>query len=110
MKVGSLKPSLPNRAPFRLSEIIRVPDKYGCYALASINDDVIYIGLSVNLHQRMQQHLDNPRMTARTSLGLASWFYYGLWNSTELDRIETELLFNFKAVEGRLPPLNRAGP
>ena len=110
MKVDSLKPSLPNRATFRLSESIRVPDKSGCYALASINDDVIYIGLSVNLRQRMQQHLDNPRMTARTPLGLASWFYYGLWDAAEIARIETELLFNFKAVEGRLPTLNRAGP
>ena len=110
MKIGDLSPALSNRAPFRLSETLRVPHKSGCYTLASINDDVIYIGKSVNLCQRMQQHLDNPRMTAQTALGVASWFYFGLWPEREIDAIETQLLLNFKATEGRLPPLNRMGP
>lgn len=110
MKIGALKPALSDRAPFRLSENLRVPQKSGCYILASINDDVIYIGQSVNLCQRMQQHLDNPRMTAQTALGVASWFYFGLWDEHEIDVIETRLLFNFKATEGSLPPLNRMGP
>ena len=110
MKIGALKPALSDRAPFRLSESLRVPQKSGCYILASIYDDVIYIGRSVNLYQRMQQHLDNPRMTAQTTLGVASWFYFGLWDESELENVETQLLFNFKAAEGRWPPLNRMGP
>ena len=110
MKTNDMSPSLINRAPFRLSESLRVPRKSGCYILASINDDVIYIGQSVNLCQRMQQHLDNPRMTAQTALGVASWFYFGLWPEREIADVETRLLFNFKATEGSLPPLNRMGP
>lgn len=110
MKIGALKPALSRRVPFRLSENLRVPQKSGCYILASINDDVIYIGQSVNLCQRMQQHLDSPRMTAQTGLGVASWFYFGLWDESELENVETRLLFNFKAAEGSLPPLNRMGP
>lgn len=110
MKIGALKPAISNRAPFRLSESLRVPQKSGCYILASINDDVIYIGQSVNLSQRMQQHLDNPRMTAQTALGVASWFYFGLWPEREIADVERQLLLNFKATEGSLPPLNRMGP
>ena len=110
MKVTRLDFSPKDRVQFRLSENIRIPEASGCYILSNIYDDILYIGRSVNLCQRMQQHWDNPRMTARTSLGLATWFYYKMYDSDELDSVEQQLLFNFKAVEGRLPPLNRAGP
>lgn len=96
--------------PFRLSEALRVPESSGCYVLTSINDDVIYIGQSVNLNQRMQQHLNSLRMTQSTSAGLAVWFYYGLLAPDKIEKIELQLIFNFKAVEGQLPPLNRQGP
>lgn len=110
MKAADLSPTLSERIQFRLSESIRVPKTSGCYALANINDDVLYIGQSVDLCRRMQDHLDTPRMTQRTSLGLAVWFYYGLWPSDEIDAIEAQLLFHFKAREAQLPPLNRVGP
>lgn len=110
MKILELHPLLTNRVQFRFSESIRTPDTSGCYALVSINDDVLYVGQSTNLRERMEQHLGNSRMTQQTSLGLASWFYYGLWQATKIQIIETELLRNFKAIEGHLPPLNRRGP
>jgi len=110
MMISDLNPKLPFRVQFRLSEALRVPESSGCYALASIHDEVIYIGQSVNLNQRMQQHLDTSRMTQATSAGLAVWFYFGLLPPQKLNRIESQLLFNFKAVEGSLPPLNRKGP
>lgn len=110
MKVAALCAKLSERVQFRLSESIRVPEASGCYALANIRDDVLYIGQSVDLCRRMQNHLDTPRMTRTTSLGLAVWFYYGLWPSAEIDAVETQLLFQFKFVEGKLPPLNRVGP
>ena len=110
MKTAALCPTLSERIRFRLSESIRVPETSGCYALANIYDDVLYIGRSVDLCRRMQDHLDTPRMTNPTSLGPAVWFYYGLWPSDEIDTIEAQLLFHFKAREGQLPPLNRVGP
>lgn len=110
MIVARLDFSSKDRVQFRLSENIRVPEVSGCYILSNIYDDILYIGQSVNLRQRMQQHLDDPRMTARTSLGLATWFCYQRHDSDTLDSVEQQLLFSFKAVEGRLPPLNRVGP
>ncbi len=110
MNINSLRPPLSKRVQFRLSESFRVPQSPGCYALASIDDDVIYIGRSVNLYNRMQQHLDNPRMNQRTLLGVANWFYYEQWTENSIANIEELLLFNYKAIEGRLPPLNRVGP
>lgn len=110
MKINALIPALNNRVPFRLSESVKVPDKSGCYALTNITGDIIYIGQSGRLRQRMQQHLNTPRMTARTNIGLASSFYYGLWNSNKIVSIESQMLFNFKATECQLPTLNRAGP
>lgn len=110
MKVSVLNPRLPHRVQFRQSETLRVPENSGCYALTSINDEVIYIGQSKNLYQRMQQHLDSDRMTQSTYAGLAVWFYYQMLPPEKLELIESRLLFVFKAVEGRLPPLNRMGP
>ena len=79
MKVSDLRPNVPLRVQFRLSEALRIPDSPGCYSLANIYDEVIYIGQSVSLNQRMQQHLGSSRMTQATSAGLAVWFYYGLF-------------------------------
>ena len=80
-----------------------MPESSGCYALTNINDEVIYIGQSLNLNRRMQQHLDTSRMTKTTSAGLAVWFYYGLLPPEKIEGIELRLIFNFKAVEGKLP-------
>lgn len=111
MKIANLRPLITNnRVQFRLSEEYRVPEISGCYVLASIEDDVIYIGESVNLNRRMQEHLADPRMNQRTSFGLANWFYYQQYPKEEISNTETLLLFNHKAIEGRLPPLNRIGP
>ncbi|MCY3992852.1 MAG: GIY-YIG nuclease family protein [Caldilineaceae bacterium] len=110
MRIEDLSPNLSNRVQFRLSEALRVPDSSGCYALTNIYDEVIYIGQSLNLNQRMQQHLDTSRMTKTTSVGLAVWFYFGLLPPEKIKGIELQLIFNYKAVEGNLPPLNRRGP
>ena len=110
MNVANLHPELHNRVPFRLSETLLVPDDSGCYALVSIYQDVIYIGRSSNLNQRMKQHLDTPRVTQVTSVGLVNWFYFDFWAPHEICFIEGQLLFNFKATEGSWPPLNRSGP
>lgn len=110
MRVTALDAGLSNRIPFRFSESSRVPEESGCYVLSNIYDEVLYVGQSVNLHQRMEQHLADDRMTGLTPLGLASWFSWRLVDSWELRPLETQLLLRFKAVEGARPPLNRIGP
>ena len=110
MKVADLDASLSNRIPFRLSDSVRVPEIAGCYVLTNILGDVLYIGQSVNLHRRMEQHLVDARMTGTTRLGASSWFYWVSADDSELRPLENQLLLRFKAAEGALPPLNRVGP
>lgn len=110
MKALDIWPSMPYRVPFRLSETVRVPEMSGCYVLANVDEDVLYIGRSGNMNQRMDQHLNDPRMTEETPLGLAVWFYCGSVPLNQIEAFEESLLFQYKAVEGRLPPLNRIGP
>lgn len=95
------------RVPFKLSEAIKVHASSGCYVLSSFSDEVIYIGQSVNLFRRMQEHLNNPRMTAMTRLGFVSWFCYELWGQDKIVDIESDMLFDYQQIEGCLPPLNR---
>ena len=87
-----------------------MPEEPGCYAIANLSRDVLYIGQTGSLHRRMQEHCIDERMTGPTAGGLANWFYFSIYAVEEIDRIETELLFNFKLVEGTLPLLNRIGP
>lgn len=110
MKVTALLAPMSGRVPFRRSELVRAPREPGCYALASIEDDVVYVGQSERLQRRMEQHLDDPRMNAQTPFGLPVWFYYMLLPDERLVQYETQLLVRFKAIEGHLPSLNRTGP
>ena len=84
MKVRELCSSIRHRVQFRPSEAIRVPEASGCYVMANITNDVIYVGETEDLNRRIQEHLDDPRMTAPTSLGLVSWFYFGFWPSSDI--------------------------
>ena len=110
MKIRDLCSTMRDRVPFRRSEEMRVPDAPGCYVMTNITDDVIYIGQSKDLNQRIGQHLDDRRMTGKTSLGLVSWFYFGYWPSDDHSVVEDGLLFKYRAAHGHWPPLNRTGP
>lgn len=110
MKIQKLSSRFASSVRFELSAALRVPTESGCYALANVYDDVLYIGLSEDLHRRFEQHLSNPRMTGLTSLGLAHSFYYFYVPVTDLKTTEDQLLSRYKFNEGQLPPLNRAGP
>lgn len=101
---------MQRRVQFRLSEIARVPEASGCYVVTNITDDVIYVGETKDLHRRIQEHLSDPRMTGPTPLGLVSWFCFGLWSCADISDVETRLLFDYKAIHGQWPPLNRTGP
>ena len=91
MNVSELTPSFTGRTPFRLSDNLRVPQSPGCYAIANIYDDVLYIGQSSDLSRRMSEHLNNPRMTKPTILGLegGSITDYGLSTILMISRIDS---------------------
>lgn len=110
MKVSGLSEHFRERIPFRLSEQLRVPETSGCYVLANIAGDVLYIGQTVDLNRRVVEHLSDARMAAVTGEGIISWFYWGLWPAEVVEQVETQLLVRFKFAEARLPALNLIGP
>ena len=110
MKVQECSPTMQNRVVFIRHSIPFAPAIAGCYCFANIHDDVLYIGQTDNLQRRLGQHLDDPRMTSRTSLGLVSWFYYIELPECDLRVTEQRLVGNYMFKEGSLPPLNRMVP
>lgn len=110
MKVPALSPTMSAKVGFELRFNHFVPETPGCYILASIRDEVLYLGQTDCLQRRMAEHWKDPRMTQRTTIGLAFWFYYQEVPEIDLRFTERSLLAQYYFKEGRLPPLNRAGP
>ena len=110
MKVTELDSGLKRVARFDHRGTVEVPTHPGCYVLANVVDDVLYIGLTNNLCRRFMQHLSDPRMTGLTSLGLAHWFYFMDVPRDQLEWAEGSLLSRYKFQEVKLPILNRTGP
>lgn len=79
----------------------------GCYVLTSFEDDILYIGLSDNLHNRFQQHLDNPEKTGMTKNGKAVWFYFLEYEVINLEKLERSWLHQYECIHGNLPVLNK---
>lgn len=110
MKVAELEPAMDAKVSFDPRFSVQVPDVPGCNILASIYDDVLYIGETNSLNRRMGEHLDDPRMNRRTYLGVASWFYFVKVPCDKTFPTEQSMLTQHKYQELRRPPLNRKGP
>ena len=106
----SLDSRFTRRARFARWAELDVVGAAGCYALANVYDEVLYVGQSVDLRRRFIQHLDDRGKTGPTENGLAHWFYCFEVPASELKRTEDALLSRHKFHTTQLPPLNRAGP
>jgi len=93
--------------PFKLESFKYVPLVAGCYILTTFDDDILYIGLSENLYVRFQQHLNNPQKTIPTKEGKAVWFYFAIYDSMNLPKLERTWLNQFNNLHGKLPILNK---
>jgi hypothetical protein len=107
MKTEQLSPKPSNKVQFKLSSYKSIPKISGCYVLATFENDILYIGLSDNLYNRFQQHLDNPEKTKPTSNGKAIWFFYIEYDTINLTKLERTWLNQFEVTEGELPILNK---
>jgi hypothetical protein len=107
MKINELIPIPKDKVQFKLAFFKSVPQDNGCYVLTSFENDIIYIGLAINLNNRFKQHLDNPEKTNPTSDGKAIWFYYTTYDPKNLPKLERTWLNQFTNVHGRLPILNK---
>lgn len=105
MNIRDLIPSPVGRETFRRDRLRFVPEASGCYALATFQGTVLYIGLTNNLKRRMAEHLDNPEKTAETPLGRPVLFH---WIEGEnMNQIERTWMNIHIQHEGRQPLLNK---
>ena len=110
MNVDDLDKYFNGRVSFDMRFSGHISDRPGCYVIANMYGDVLYIGQTVDLRRRMGEHLSDQRMTQRTALGLPSWFYYKYASDVDLVKTEGSLLSAHKFARGELPILNRSGP
>lgn len=107
MKIEELTPLPIDKVHFKLESFKSVPKNTGCYVLTTFDNDILYIGLSDNLFNRFQQHLDNPDKTNPTKEGKAVWFYFLIYNPKNLPELERTWLNQFTSKHGRRPILNK---
>lgn len=107
MKIETLIPQPNNRVAFKLASYKLIPKNAGCYVLTTFDCDILYIGLSDNLYDRFQQHLNNPEKVNPTKEGKAIWYYYLIYDSKNLLKLERTWINQFVAMHGQLPILNK---
>jgi len=107
MIVHDLYPKPLAKAQFKLLYYKEVPKYAGCYVLTTFDDEIIYIGLAVNLYNRFKQHLDNPEKVSPNTFGKAVWFYYQAYDSSNLPKLERSWLNQYLNIHGKLPSLNK---
>lgn len=107
MKIEELIPLPEDKVHFKLASFKIVPKKSGCYVLTTFEKAILYIGLSDNLFNRFQQHLDNIDKTNPTEEGKAIWFYFTIYDSNNLPKLERTWLNQFTSKHGRRPILNK---
>mgnify|MGYP003396698001 FL=1 len=107
MKIEELIPMPKDKVLFALASFKSVPKVFGCYVLTTFDNHILYIGLSDNLYERFNQHLDNPEKTKPTKEGKAIWFYFQTYNPKNLEQLERTWLNQFVTRHGRRPILNK---
>jgi predicted GIY-YIG superfamily endonuclease len=106
MNISTLNP-LPTRCEsFKRNRERFVPSKSGCYVLTNFSKDVLYLGLTVNLRRRMNEHLDDCEKTCETELGRAVLFFWLELNANDLNKVERTWQNIHIQHEGKLPTLS----
>jgi hypothetical protein len=105
MKLSELIPCPPKKEPFRRNIERFIPQVAGCYVLTTFDNTVLYIGLSVNLRNRINDHLDNDEKTSVTTDGRAVFFHWIASKDTE--KIERTWMNIHIQHEGVIPVLNK---
>ena len=107
MKVGQLVPHVSLRVQFSLRHHKFVPVEPGCYVLTTFEGDVLYVGLTDDLHRRFWEHRDTKEKCEPTAQGMAFWFYYLGCEIKHLERIERTWLNIHVEFHGERPILNK---
>lgn len=112
MLVSSLTPALnlENRVLFDFSCLWQAPENSGCYVLTNNNNVILYIGQAVNIHNRLEQHLNDIEKRKRTPDGKGFWFYYQFCPIIDLDDLERGWMNDHKIYTGKRPFFNKIDP
>jgi len=109
ISVEQLSPSPKSRIQFAWSHFQQVPNKSGCYVLATFSGDVMYVGQATSsIRDRFCAHLDTPEKRALGPIGAAYWFYYFLCDSNRVSSIERGWMNHAILETGKRPLLNKA--
>jgi excinuclease UvrABC nuclease subunit len=107
MKVSELQPRPLKNILFQRNQYLLVPALSGCYVLANTADAILYIGQTLKINQRFQQHLNSPEKIQPTREGIAWKFWFLEYDSKKLSFLENSWLQEFLQKEGRLPLGNK---
>lgn len=111
MFVSSLTPEIGDKAEFSYSALRDIPEESGCYVLTTYDGTILYIGQSINVCRRIEQHLDKDDKRKKTPWGVAFWAYYALCPAIELDALEGGWVYQYRMREkGNLPFFNKVMP
>lgn len=110
MKVDQLVPAVETRFEFSLKNRKFIPQVAGCYALCTFEGDVLYVGLTDNLHRRFSEHRETAEKREPTAQGMAFWFYFlECAKESDLRLIERSWLSEYRELhDGKRPVLNKA--
>ncbi len=108
LMVETLRPEITARLRFAWSEHFRVPDCAGCYALVTLQSEVLYVGLATkSIRSRFGAHLDTPEKRVAGPQGVAHWFYFLLLSSDRVGKVEQGWMNQAILATGALPPFNK---
>jgi excinuclease UvrABC nuclease subunit len=107
MKVSALVPGVTGKVRFSLADKKRVPDRAGCYALITADNDVLYVGQATSLCGRLDNHTDDVGKRELVSGMRAAFFAYVECSETEVSRVERGWMNQHLTLHGELPPLNK---
>lgn len=106
MNVNQLVPRPSKRDSFHRRRCRFVPESPACYVLTTFTNVVLYIGLTVNLRRRINEHLDSPEKTTETRFGRAVFFYWFETSDIRINKVERTWLNIHIQHEGVVPVLN----
>ena len=104
MKLDMLVPCPVISEPFRRNRERFIAPKPGCYVLTTFGREVLYLGLTVDLRRRFNEHLNSVSKTELTARGRAVLFHWV--ETTEINKVERTWLNIHLLNEGCLPLLN----
>lgn len=106
MNVKDLIPNPSDRVLFQASSIKLLEPVSGCYVLSTFEGFILYVGLTVDLKVRFDNHVGDEVKRGTTADGRAFWFYFFKCDFKDLQKIERTWQNDFKSKHGRNPILN----